>query len=138
MPTPRLPVPGSDDGTWGDLLNTYLEVEHAADGTLIRGAEFAAKYDKPSGGIPSTDLASNVQTNLSKAVSAVQPIGATMTGDLIFPSTGFIMTDDTSQQWRITIDASGTIITTLIGGVAISTLIMGGFNSAHIITQGFI
>src|SRR6185369_5745372 len=29
----RLPVPGSDDGTWGDLLNTFLEVEHNSDGT---------------------------------------------------------------------------------------------------------
>lgn len=30
---PRLPVPGSDDGTWGDILNAYLSVEHNADGT---------------------------------------------------------------------------------------------------------
>ena len=32
-----------------------------------------AKYDKPSGGIPKTDLASAVQTSLGKADSAVQP-----------------------------------------------------------------
>jgi hypothetical protein len=30
----RLPVPGSDDGIWGDLLNTYLSVEHTTSGTL--------------------------------------------------------------------------------------------------------
>lgn len=30
---PRLPVPGSDDDVWGDLLNEFLEVEHNADGT---------------------------------------------------------------------------------------------------------
>lgn len=30
----RLPTPGSDDGQWGSLLNSYLEVEHNADGTL--------------------------------------------------------------------------------------------------------
>jgi len=30
----RLPVPGSDDGTWGDLLNDFLVVSHNADGTL--------------------------------------------------------------------------------------------------------
>ena len=29
----RLPVPGSDDGTWGDILNEYLLVEHNSDGT---------------------------------------------------------------------------------------------------------
>ena len=30
---PRLPVPGSDDNTWGTVLNEFLEVEHNADGT---------------------------------------------------------------------------------------------------------
>lgn len=30
---PRLPIPGSDDGTWGDLLNEFLRVEHNEDGT---------------------------------------------------------------------------------------------------------
>lgn len=29
----RLPVPGSDDNTWGTLLNEFLEVEHENDGT---------------------------------------------------------------------------------------------------------
>jgi lysophospholipase L1-like esterase len=30
---PRLPKPGSDDGTWGDILNDFLRVEHNADGS---------------------------------------------------------------------------------------------------------
>jgi hypothetical protein len=30
----RLPQPGSDDGTWGDILNDYLEVEHDSGGNL--------------------------------------------------------------------------------------------------------
>lgn len=34
----RLPVPGSDDGTWGDILNEYLTISHASDGTLKSGA----------------------------------------------------------------------------------------------------
>lgn len=29
----RLPIPGSDDGTWGDILNDFLSVEHNPDGT---------------------------------------------------------------------------------------------------------
>jgi hypothetical protein len=32
--TQRLPIPGSDDGTWGNVLNGYLGVEHNGDGTL--------------------------------------------------------------------------------------------------------
>ncbi len=30
----RLPVPGSDDGSWGDILNTFLTVEHNTNGAL--------------------------------------------------------------------------------------------------------
>ncbi|HSX36135.1 MAG TPA: hypothetical protein VLH84_04350 [Patescibacteria group bacterium] len=30
----RLPVPGADDGDWGNILNDFLTVEHNADGTL--------------------------------------------------------------------------------------------------------
>jgi hypothetical protein len=30
----RLPVPGSDDDTWGEILNDFLEVSHTTDGTI--------------------------------------------------------------------------------------------------------
>jgi|GEM_PF-2147085 len=30
----RLPIPGSDDDTWGNVLNPYLEVVHNSDETL--------------------------------------------------------------------------------------------------------
>jgi hypothetical protein len=33
----RLPLPGSDNGTWGEILNDYLSVSHNADGTLKFG-----------------------------------------------------------------------------------------------------
>lgn len=39
----RLPTPGSDDGTWGDILNDFLEVEHNADGTLKSSGSLAGK-----------------------------------------------------------------------------------------------
>lgn len=39
----RLPVPGADDGVWGDVLNEYLEVEHNADGTLKSTGSLASK-----------------------------------------------------------------------------------------------
>jgi hypothetical protein len=34
----RLPIPGSDDGAWGQLLNDFLDVAHAGDGTLKNSA----------------------------------------------------------------------------------------------------
>lgn len=29
----RLPIPGRDEGTWGDILNNFLSIEHNSDGT---------------------------------------------------------------------------------------------------------
>lgn len=34
----RLPIPGSDEGQWGQLLNDFLLQSHAADGSLSPGA----------------------------------------------------------------------------------------------------
>jgi hypothetical protein len=51
----RLPIPGQDDGTWGDILNGFLEVSHNQDGTLISsavssaGAELTVNKNQPSG-----------------------------------------------------------------------------------------
>ena len=41
----RLPQPGSDDGTWGNILNDFLGVEHNTDGTLKPGGTLATKAD---------------------------------------------------------------------------------------------
>lgn len=63
----RLPIPGSDNGTWGKILNDFLEVAHNEDGTLKSGS--GGFYTKPSGGIPKTDLASDVQNALFDATN---------------------------------------------------------------------
>ncbi len=39
----RLPTPGGDSGTWGDVLNGYLGVSLASDGTLNTGVVAAAQ-----------------------------------------------------------------------------------------------
>ena len=36
----RLPTPGSDDNTWGTILNEFLSVEHNSDGTLKVNDDF--------------------------------------------------------------------------------------------------
>jgi hypothetical protein len=113
--TNRLPIPGSDDGNWGDILNDFLEVSlynnlnNGSDpnnGTLNSGvvgtstiannavtnaqldsptqttlAAVASKYTKPGSGIPSSDMTTAVQTNLTEAGTAFQPT-TTLSGDL--------------------------------------------------------
>ena len=52
--------------------------------TASQGAKADTAYQKPSGGIPSTDLASSVQTSLGKADSAIQSVkvnGTALTPD---------------------------------------------------------
>lgn len=46
MSTPRLPVPGQDDGIWGEILNDFLLVGHNTDGSLkASSADISTKAD---------------------------------------------------------------------------------------------
>ena len=60
----------SGEGTGDMLASTYDPQGKAQD--IFAYAD--AKYSKPSGGIPKTDLASDVQTSLIKADSALQSV----------------------------------------------------------------
>lgn len=65
----RLPIPGQDNGSWGVILNEYLSVELNADGTLKKQQQIDAianKYQKPTEGIPETDLTVAAQAKLNK------------------------------------------------------------------------
>jgi hypothetical protein len=57
--TQRLPIPGSDNGTWGNILNGFLEVSHNADGTLITSA-IASSLPTP---IATTNLGSGTASS---------------------------------------------------------------------------
>jgi|GEM_PF-783944 len=89
----RLPVPGSDDGAWGTILNDFLSVEHNADGTLakdslITGAEQAANKGVANGyasldgtgKVPSAQLPSSSGVPSSRQIIAGN--GLTGGGDL--------------------------------------------------------
>lgn len=58
-------IESGDEAVWGNISGTL------ANQTDLSEA-LAAKYQKPSGGIPKTDLASAVQTSLGKADTALQ------------------------------------------------------------------
>lgn len=82
----RLPIPDGDPGVWDDLLNDFLTVEHNSDGTLrnvSRPAEVAAKYTKPAGGIPKSDLSTEVRVLLTAAATGNAPDASSSTKGLI-------------------------------------------------------
>jgi hypothetical protein len=66
----RLPTPGSDNGTWGTVLNDFLGVAHAGDGTL--GSGVVTNTNIVDGTIALTKLTTTVQASLGKADSALQ------------------------------------------------------------------
>ena len=46
MGNARLPIPGKDEGRWGDILNEYLLVSHTEDGSLRSSAPTAGAVDE--------------------------------------------------------------------------------------------
>lgn len=46
MGNARLPIPGKDEGRWGDILNEYLLVSHTEDGSLRSNAPTAGVVDE--------------------------------------------------------------------------------------------
>lgn len=74
----RLPTPGGDDSTWGIILNDYLSVSHASDGTLNPGVVLNATI--ADGTIALGKLATSVQASLAKADSALQSVTASSVG----------------------------------------------------------
>jgi hypothetical protein len=83
----RLPTPGGDDGNWGDILNSFLEVAHNPDGSLqpsaVTAAGGGAGATGPSGAQGATG-ASGIQgftgpTGLLGASGATGPSGASGT-----------------------------------------------------------
>lgn len=113
----RLPVPGSDQDVWGNILNDFLQRAHNEDGTL-----------RP---ISRTLLDSSTQTSLAKADSAVQSVdGQTGTvslgnvyatqasiaatyatkAELAGQQLGSINLSDTGATWNLYAFVDGTVI----------------------------
>ena len=98
---PRLPQPGSDHNKWGDILNEYLAVSHDSNGAIkpssispiVNNAvanstssltnQIAAKYSKPSAGIPKEDLSQDLQNAIDSAVSGTAPDATTTSRGVI-------------------------------------------------------
>ena len=59
----RLPIPGSDEGEWGEILNEYLSQAHASDGSLKPGA------------VAFSTLAPSLQTQITTTTGPTGPSG---------------------------------------------------------------
>ncbi len=101
----RLPTPGGDDGDWGDILNTYLEVSHNGDGTLQgaavqqAGGVTSVNGKNPSGGAVTLVAADVGAATLDSTASDIQALGSQAVGSIgkaadaghVHPTTGVAM-----------------------------------------------
>ena len=74
----RLPTPGGDSGTWGSILNTFLDVAHNSDGTLQTGAV------QQAGAVTSVNSRTPTNGSVTLTASDVNALGSSASagGDL--------------------------------------------------------
>lgn len=66
----RLPVPGADAGSWGDILNDFLTVELNADGTLKKAGDIVdAQNDATQALADAATANTNANSRASKAAN---------------------------------------------------------------------
>ncbi len=90
----RLPVPGSDNNTWGDILNEFINIAHKPDGTLKNGIVSAANL--ASGAVTTAAITDNSIPATKLAVSNT-------------PSAGQVLAHDGSGLSWTTVGGSGTV-----------------------------
>lgn len=90
----RLPTPGSDNGTWGAVLNDFLQQAHTSSGQLKSDSVGSSQLQ--AGAVTQAKLDPSVQAQLDSAgVSSVN----TRTGDVTLAKTdvGLTNVDNTSD-----------------------------------------
>jgi hypothetical protein len=104
----RLPTPGSDDHNWGDILNDYLMVEHANDGSLKKANDIATALSVAN----AAQTAANARIEKSLATTKgdlLAASGAGIFGRLGAGSDGQILAADAAQtlgiRWKNNSDA---------------------------------
>ena len=94
----RLPTPGGDDGSWGDILNDFLEVSHNSDGTLkasvkagigLGNVDNTSDADKPVSTATQTALNAKADTS-SLAVVATSGSYADLTNKPVLGGKNYI------------------------------------------------
>jgi hypothetical protein len=74
---PRLPIPGSDDNTWGQLLNGFLNIAHNSDGTLKTSSIGSGGGALTTNNLSDLQSATSARGNLGLGTAAVKNVGTT-------------------------------------------------------------
>ncbi len=97
----RLPIPGSDNGTWGDVLNDFLGVEHNTDGTLKASGSLSAKANDASV-VHKSDFTAKGDVLAGTASGAYSKLGVGSNGQALIADS----TQTTGLKWGTPTDSS--------------------------------
>lgn len=107
MASPRLPIPGDDSGTWGEILNEFLLVSHNGDGSIRAGAV-------PASGTPDDN---SVSTAKLQDGSVTEPKLAVSNA----PANGNVLTWTGSDlTWQVPASAPVSSVAGKTGAVALT------------------
>ncbi len=87
----RLPRPGQDNGTWGDILNDYLSQSHEGNGTLKRDSVGATQLQ---------DNAVTATTIAPGSINSVNVANGSITEALLDSATQTKLNMISSQEWE--------------------------------------
>jgi hypothetical protein len=140
----RLPIPGGDQGVWGDVLNDFLS-QSLDEGGLLKDSAITSTQIAPgaivdsnissSAGITRTKLDGSVQTSLNRADSALQTAPVTSVvgriGDVILTSTdvGLANVSNTSDANKPISTATQTALNLKVASSSLSTVATSGLYS---------
>lgn len=128
----RLPQPGGDAGTWGQVLNEFLDVSHNVDGTVKANAidSSAIQNNSISGAKLQDNSVTNAKLNVGSGID-----GQVLTKDTL--SVGGFKWSSTSGGTPATTSSLGTIqLSGDLGGTATVPTVPGLATKEPIITAG--
>jgi len=119
----RLPQPGSDEGTWGSILNQYLSVAHDTDGSLKSGIS----ADKIVSGTTNQPFTTAEQTKLA-GLATVASTGAysDLTATPLTGNATLVIASDAPATWKLCAGAQ-------VDGSNDSTVLEAAINSGPVI-----
>jgi hypothetical protein len=118
---PRLPQPGADNGTWGDILNEYLSQSLASDGQLKEDSVGSIQLKDNS--VTNAAIAPNTITNAEIASGAINATSIT-DGSIV----NILIADDTIEESKLTdavktkLNAAGSAVTSVNTKTGVVTL----------------
>jgi hypothetical protein len=119
----RLPLPGQDDGTWGNILNDFLAVAHNSDGTLQDVGVIASKAaDNTVVHLAGTETISGVKTFSASPIVPTPTLTTQAANktyvDSVASSGAPDATSTTNGLIRLAGDISGTAASPTVPGLA--------------------